>query len=84
MWRGHETALATYMAACISEWVHRGFRNTMVCPVPTGSYTEPSWLGDDAVHAAYRSNLLRKDPTWYGQFGWTEPDNLPYIWPVWK
>lgn len=19
---------------------------------------------------------------WYSQFGWTEPDNLPYIWPV--
>lgn len=19
---------------------------------------------------------------WYGQFGWTEPNNLPYVWPI--
>lgn len=40
------------------------------------------WLGNLDFHASHRSNLLRKDPTWYGQFGWTEPNNLPYIWPV--
>lgn len=40
------------------------------------------WLGNPAFHAAHRSNLLRKDPTHYFQFGWTEPHNLPYIWPV--
>ncbi len=42
----------------------------------------PTWLGDLAFHASHRSNLLRKDPVWYGQFGWTESDNLPYVWPV--
>lgn len=40
------------------------------------------WLGNPAFHAAHRSNLLRKNPTHYSQFGWTEPHDLPYIWPV--
>jgi len=42
----------------------------------------PLWLGNEELHASHRSNLLRKAPLWYGQFGWTEPDDLPYIWPV--
>lgn len=33
-------------------------------------------------HASHRSNLLRKDPVWYSQFNWTEPNNLPYVWPI--
>lgn len=40
------------------------------------------WLNDPAFHASHRSNLLRKDPVWYGQFDWTEPHDLPYVWPV--
>jgi len=32
----------------------------------------PPWLGKRAFHASHRSNLLRKDPVWYGQFGWKE------------
>ena len=42
----------------------------------------PSWLGDLDFHASHRSNLLRKDPEWYGQFGWNDPHDLPYVWPV--
>lgn len=41
----------------------------------------PFWFGDEAFHGAHRSNLLRKDPSWYGRFGWTEPPDLPYVWP---
>jgi len=41
----------------------------------------PAWLGTDTFHASHRSNLLRKDPDYYGQWGWTEPSDLPYIWP---
>jgi hypothetical protein len=43
--------------------------------------TYPPWLGDERLHASHRSNLLRKDPEHYGQFEWTEPDDLPYWWP---
>lgn len=41
----------------------------------------PYWMGHEPTHASHRSNLLRKDPVHYGKFGWTEPPNLPYIWP---
>ena len=56
-------------------------------PCSLGSVSEqhkpyPPWLGDAKFHAAHRSNLLRKNPTHYSQFGWTEPHDLPYIWPV--
>lgn len=83
MWRGYESALGDYMNACISEWVSRGYRNTMsFYPFErSATYLLPGWFGDGTFHASHRSNLLRKDPTWYGQFGWNEPVDLPYVWP---
>jgi len=83
MWKGYTIALQAYHDATIDEWVKRGFNNTMhkfrVCPMGDDL---PPWLGDPAFHASHRSNLLRKDPKHYGQFGWIEPDNLPYFWPT--
>ncbi|HEY7833911.1 MAG TPA: MSMEG_6728 family protein [Ktedonobacterales bacterium] len=62
MWRGYEDALGLYLNTIIAEWERRGFKNTMErCPLPT-VIAMPLWLGDPAVHAGYRSNLLRKDP----------------------
>ena len=83
MWRGYEPALQRYMNRMIDEWVRRGYRNTMtgnpcvdVLPVEM-----PPWFGDERFHASHRSNLLRKDPTYYGTFGWSESPDLPYYWP---
>ena len=42
----------------------------------------PPWLGSHEFHASHRSNLLRKNAEWYGRFGWAEPDDLPYVWPI--
>lgn len=42
----------------------------------------PSWFGDEDFHASHRSNLIRKDETYYSAFGWTEPNDLAYVWPV--
>ena len=42
----------------------------------------PWWVGDLDIHASHRSNLLRKDRDFYGKYGWNEPDNLDYVWPV--
>ena len=82
MWRGYEDALRQYMNACIREWVRRGYRNNMaLAPVPA-EVMRPPWLGDERLHAGYRSNLLRKDPSYYAQFGWVEPPDLPYFWPI--
>jgi hypothetical protein len=88
MWRGYEPALLQYGTAICDEWDRRGYPDTVReklvahlreqdAPVPV-----PPWLGDEEFHASHRSNLLRKDPEWYGRFGWTEPPDLPYYWPV--
>lgn len=82
MWRGHENTLAFYFNIMCHEWICRGYKNTMTIIEPTGLFTMPSWFNNDALHASHRSNLLRKDPVWYGQFNWTEPTDLPYVWPV--
>lgn len=81
MWKNDIDALRLYCDYSISVWEERGFKNTMkkysrVCE------TYPSWFGNPEFHASHRSNLLRKDPIHYGQFGWTEPHDLPYIWPI--
>lgn len=86
MWRGHTRYLALYGLAICDEWISRGYKDTCReriafefsrhCGVP------PAWLGDPEFHASHRSNLLRKAPEHYSQFGWTEPDDLEYVWPV--
>lgn len=81
MWRGHEGALVLYMNACISEWIQRGFKNTMVCQHALSNDPFPWWFGDERLHASHRSNLLRKDPEFYGKFGWKEDASLSYFWP---
>jgi len=42
----------------------------------------PWWWGDDRVHSSHRSNLLRKDPKHYGQFGWKDDPAKEYYWPT--
>jgi hypothetical protein len=90
MWRGYEPSLAIYGIEMCHEWVRRGYRDTCLKKLrdtyfsfPFGySPSAPPWLGRDDFHSSHRSNLLRKDPAWYGQWGWTDPDNLSYVWPV--
>lgn len=82
MWQNNIDALRHYYNVMSGEWVLRGYIHTMGFYCLTGMPDMPTWLGDDAFHAAHRSNLLRKDPVHYGRFGWREPPTLPYIWPV--
>jgi hypothetical protein len=84
MWRGYENSLVAYGVAICDEWIRRGYKDT--CKGKILSYRKsdatdtPRWLGNDSIHASHRSNLLRKDANFYGQYGWTEPDDLPYDW----
>lgn len=92
MWRGYHEALTLYGRAVCREWVRRGYRDSCLSKMDDLLYEAdhpwrvsppyPHWLGGLDFHAAHRSNLLRKDPVWYGQFGWTEGPELPYVWPV--
>lgn len=88
MWRGYIPSLVTYGLAICTEWRKRGYIDN--CGPKIAAYApdedcfavHPPWLGDDAFHASHRSNLLRKFPEHYRQFHWTEPHDLPYIWPI--
>jgi len=83
MWRGFEPALASYGVAVCREWRSRGYRDSLLEEfLPVAGEGLPWWFGDDAFHASHRSNLLRKKPEHYSQFGWSEPDDLPYVWPA--
>lgn len=82
MWRGHMDTLKVYYNCCIDEWVRRGYRNSMEKHTDINLKPVPAWFGDERFHASHRSNLLRKDPIHYGQFGWSEPADLPYVWPT--
>lgn len=88
MWRGFEPALIEYALAMCDEWDRRGYADTvrgkLADHVRAGAAPTalPPWLGDPALHASHRSNLLRKDPEFYGRYGWAEPPDLPYVWPI--
>lgn len=87
MWANHLGALVTYQRAICFEWREvRGYKDTCLDKTidiaeTLGDGFMPPWLGDDALHGSHRSNLLRKFPEHYGQFGWTERDDLEYVWP---
>ena len=91
MWRGHEISLCQYGTAMCWEWQRRGYKDSLLNFFASAlaqyeedgrTYMPPAWLGDDFIHSSHRSNLLRKDPEYYGQFGWSEDSTLPYVWPV--
>ena len=84
MWRGYEAALAFYKDLCIEERQRRGYINTMQKEKSHRCIRLPEWFGREEFHASHRSNLLRKDPEFYGKLGWTESPNLPYVWPLKK
>lgn len=95
MWSGHLLALMLYGDCCIREWIRRGHENNMPLMLARDENPEtiyrmvrevkmPSWLGDEEFHASHRSNLMRKEPEWYSQFGWSEGPDMQYVWPVRK
>lgn len=86
MWRGYEIALALYAVEICEEWRSRGYVDNQL-PffqefIGESKAVMPKWLGNEAFHASHRSNLLRKAPEHYAQFGWPESNDLPYIWPT--
>jgi hypothetical protein len=97
MWKGHEKQLAEYGRALAIEMGRRKkkdgspkWRAEVVQRWSTFWHRQakllntepPTWLGDEELHRAHRSNLLRKMPEHYRQFWPDERDDLPYIWPV--
>jgi hypothetical protein len=81
MWERNISALMRYHDICITEWVHRGYRNTMPLFGVT-AYTLPDWFGDDNFHSRHRAALLAKDIKFYGRYDWKEKPEINYLWPV--
>lgn len=89
MWRGYKSQLIHYGVAICDEWTRRGYRDT--CrekilafrdssePIET-SLQKPTWLTEEFC-LAHRSNLVRKNPSYYRPIFGDVPDDLPYIWP---
>lgn len=87
MWKGYEFELARYARVICQEWIDRRYKDTILQKIGdlmlvTDNLSRPHWIGDENLHKSHRSNLLRKDKQFYSQFGWTEPDDLPYVWPI--
>jgi hypothetical protein len=81
MWKGYENALKVYYNMILDEWIFRGYNNTMQHELASYcNITYPKFIGDNSFHESHRSNLLRKDPIYYGKYSWGVSNNLPYIW----
>lgn len=80
-WRGYEPALRLYKDAMIREWIARGYKNNMPLSSEAKDQEMPPWLGMRRYHLSHRSNLLRKDPTFYRRHRWKARDDYPYVWP---
>lgn len=87
IWRDHKHALALYALKGLEELRRRG----RYYPIWTDYFAAHARLHPDTglpplvynpqFCAAHRSQLLAKNPEWYGQFGWTEePGAIPYLW----
>ncbi len=88
MWANNRDWLCAYLLSCDEELERRGhsyphIRSEVLRTLSTLRRTDrPWWIGDERLHASHRANLLRKDPTHYGQFGWTEAPREGYFWPT--
>lgn len=87
MWRDHETALAAYGLAMCTEWVARGYNDTMTerfldIVLAEPKFDIPRWLGNQEFHLSHQSNLVRKFPEHYGPLFPGVPSDMEYVWPV--
>lgn len=83
MWRGSEFWLVVYGLLVCDEWTERGYKDS--CRGKILTYNDrfrpcPMPRFGEAFHRAHQSNLIRKDPVYYGPLFPGVPDDLPYIW----
>lgn len=89
-WAGYEKKLLEYVLVCRDVYEQR---TGVVINVEENialiqsrirgdsNKNNPPWLGYDKYHSSHRSNLLRKDESYYSQFLWVEDDTQEYVWP---
>ena len=91
MWKGYEASLARYATCMCLEWQKRGYLDTVLLKICNEfpklikeAFDNPPWLGDERFHSSHKSNLLRKNYSWYKHFEWNIAPDLEYVWPVKK
>jgi len=92
----NEFALLIYQRAICEEWSKRGFKDTCWlktldifstyvsmdgATMPDKLLHLPSWYFDEDLRLSHKSNLVRKDASYYSKQWPDVKDNLPYIWP---
>ena len=94
MWKGHVDVLKVYSNTMITEWIKRGYNNTMeLYDVDVAKLQSddalPEWLGYAELHKSHRMNLLRKDYDFYARLfvddavsSTYEIESYPYWWPT--
>lgn len=83
MWRGHEWWLLEYGKVICSEWLRRGYRDSLYgfFVYEQGLYTKgPKPVFPERYHRSNRQNLLWKSAT-YREEGWTEEPQEGTDWP---
>lgn len=80
MWKNHIPALKLYMNISITEWIERGFKNTMGLEEINEEIVLPPFIGNERFHSSHRANLLKKEPDFYSKYQWTENPQDPYVW----
>jgi hypothetical protein len=88
MWAGYEIELCNYAMTMCSEWINRGYKDTLFPRFDAFRSSgwrdngRPEWVVNDDLLISHRSNLVRKMPEHYGPIWPTVPNDLPYVWPV--
>lgn len=92
MWQYNALALAAYGLVICKEWTFkRGFLDTKAAEIQRIAQDliqaghqpgMPPWALDKDVIRSHRSNLVRMNPSRYGNLFQGIDDRLPYLWPI--
>ena len=81
MWQKYVPALKLYYNVFINEWISRGYKNNMpLYELNDIKIFYPNWLGNKKFHLSHRSNLMRKNYTFYKKFKWNVDPLVGYAW----
>lgn len=83
MWDGYLPALHMYGRAMCTEWIDRGYADTMLNRFEQyDEFDMPPWMGNEDFHRSHQSNLIRKDAEFYSEIFAGVPSDLEYVWPA--
>ncbi len=81
MWIGYTRALKEYYNVMVTEWIERGYKNTMELYEINENIVYPWWIDWKMLHLTHQASLNRKDPKYYHFEVPEEYTKYTYIWP---